>query len=451
MRRRNNSPNPIVLSVATVLIIVVLLLGVTTFLRSLPTRYLVQLPQFVQDAVLPAREGPALPTVAVDDAAAQQLAALIDSDVTPEPLATVVPTAALQATPTLAVSPTPEPTATPEPTPTLAPTPLPAAARFATVNYQQQGWNNCGPATTAMALSIFGLQLSQYDTATFLKPNPEDRNVTPQEIVRYVNSQTPVAAHARVNGSLDLLRILLANNFPVIIEIGYDSPGEVSYYGWYGHYLLAVGYDDAARQLWVYDSLIWDAPSQVGFNGPDGRALPYDELTNYWPQFNHTYIVLYEPAREAELAAIVGPTWRDDALMWQDSLIANQRALQSAPDDMYLWFNMGTSLNALGRVEEAATAFDKSRSYQWPDRMMYYQFGPYEAYYATGRYIDVVLLANRTFEVGQGPYFEESFYWRGRAQQALGDVAAARADFQAAAQFNPNFAPATEALQALGN
>ncbi|MCZ7673144.1 MAG: hypothetical protein M5U34_41530 [Chloroflexi bacterium] len=41
----------------------------------------------------------------------------------------------------------------------------------------------------SMTLTYFGVQASQRDTAAFLKPNPEDRNVSPPEMVAYVHEK----------------------------------------------------------------------------------------------------------------------------------------------------------------------------------------------------------------------------------------------------------------------
>lgn len=76
--------------------------------------------------------------------------------------------------------------------------------------------------------------------------------------------------------------------------------------------------------------------------------------------------------------------------------------------------------------------------------MLWYQFGPYEAYYQIGRYDDVLLLAETTLK--DRPYFEESFYYKALAQAALGDINAARTNLQRATAFNPNFVPAAAAL-----
>ena len=68
----------------------------------------------------------------------------------------------------------------------------------------------------------------------------------------------------------------------------------------------------------------------------------------------------------------------------------------------------------------------------------------------TRRYQDVVNLANNTF-FALGEYtLEESFYWRGMANQALGNVNEAIFDLRKVLELNPNFTLAQEALGELG-
>ena len=197
-----------------------------------------------------------------------------------------------------------------------------------------------------------------------------------------------------------------------------------------------------------FDSLIWDTDQLRDQNSPLGRSYSYDELDKYWPQFNGSYVVLYDPARTDELAAILGDDMDND-LMWQRSLETARDRLNADSENAFFWFNLGSSLIKLGQSEEAVTAFDKARSIGLPWRMLWYQFGPYEAYLQAGRYVDVILLANTTLE-GR-PYFEESYYYRGLAEAALGNVESGRASLQQAVDFNPFFAPAVDALNTVGS
>jgi tetratricopeptide (TPR) repeat protein len=109
---------------------------------------------------------------------------------------------------------------------------------------------------------------------------------------------------------------------------------------------------------------------------------------------------------------------------------------------------------------DAAFAYDQAFSLysqlgsddtQRPYRIMWYQTGPYWAYYYSGRYQDVINLANTTlFDTVAEPTLEESLYWRGRAYEALGDVNAAIADYRQTVYLNPNFSPGIAQLASLG-
>jgi tetratricopeptide (TPR) repeat protein len=423
-----------------------------TLLKAMPSRYVARLPEPVQALGERGDGVPILPTAPAPLEAAVLLADLAS----PTP---TTPATAVSEPPTPTSIPVgnnrssdPEITPTAVPTltlpPTITPEPIPAAVRLEGFQHIFQTWNNCGPATTAMVLSYFGLYLNQADTAAVLKPNPEDRNVSPYQITNYVNEQTPFAALDRTNGNLETVKRLVASGFPVVIELGIEPPGEYRWLGWYGHYLLIVAYDDALEQFWVYDS--WFGTSDTPMENADknGRVLPYAKVDGQWRQFNRHYLVFYPPEQQAEVAAIIGEDM-DEGVMWQKSLARTQTELNQEPEDAFLWFNLGTNYNELGEYERAATAFDQARALGLPWRMLWYQFGPYEAYYQVGRNEDVLLLTDVTLK--DRPYFEESYYYQGLAQEALGDVEAARDSFQKAANFNPYFQPAVDALTRFSN
>ena len=431
-------------------VVVLLLAGIFAFpaaLRAIPPRYAARwLPAPLLAIASPQQEVAILPTVAqplnVDSLLAEPTALAA-------PVIEVIePTAALSSPePTAVAAETAvPPTATPTQIPTATAVPIPAAARLEGIQHQFQEWNNCGPATMAMTLSYFDLFLTQTDTAAVLKPNPEDRNVSPDEMAAYVNEQTPLQAIERVNGRIEMLKQFVANGIPVIVEIGIDPPGEYRWLGWYGHYLLVVAYDDANEQFFVYDS--WFGTSDVPNENADrnGRKLSYADVETYWPQFNRSYIAVYPPEEAQTVARIVGEDM-DDTVMWTHSLLQAQTDAAASPENAFFWFNLGTSYNANGNFERASAAFDQARAIGLPWRMLWYQFGPYEAYYQVGRYEDVILLADVTLK--DRPYFEESFYYKGLALAATGETAVAAENLEKAAAFNPNFAPAVVALAEL--
>jgi len=67
-----------------------------------------------------------------------------------------------------------------------------------------------------------------------------------------------------------------------------------------------------------------------------------------------------------------------------------------------------------------------------------------------GRYQDVINLATQTIDSVEKPYIEESFYWRGRARGATGDVDGDIADQRTAVKYHAGFQPALDELSRLG-
>lgn len=313
---------------------------------------------------------------------------------------------------------------------------LPAAARIYGILHQQQTWNNCGPATITMAMSYYGWQADQSVAGKALKPNREDKNVSPHEMVNFVQEASDLKAIARMGGTVPLLKRLLAEDFPVVIETG----AMFEAYDWIGHYRALVAYDDAYQRFYFFDSFLG-----VG-EGAQGLAIGYDEVDRDWQAFNRSFIVVYEPQREGLLRSLLDSHWQEKDAAQLAFDVAQAEARQD-PSDVFAWFNMGTSLVALERYQEAAAAFDQSRRLGPPWRMMWYQFGAFEAYFQLGRYDDVLSLAQ--VNLNNAKEIEETYYWQGLALQAQGKPEQAASSFRRALAYNPNYDEARTALATL--
>ncbi len=342
----------------------------------------------------------------------------------------------LLAIPLVAQDTTPE--ATPEAQQEALQEALPVYHQLSNITHHPQWWNNCGPATLTAGLSYFGYTEDQGRAANWLKPNSEDKNVSPWQLVEFVNTQVPeidVFALRRYGGTLDLLRTLIAHDFPVMIEAGYDP--EPDRLGWMGHYLLVKGYDDSVQVVITDDSYI-------GAN----TNYSYAHIQEFWQHFNYAYVVLYPSAREAELMALLGND-ADETQNYQNALEIARAEAVADRNDAFAWFNMGTNFNYLAMHAEATTAYDEARRLGLPWRMLWYQFGPMEAYNAVGRYNDTIALAQLNLNDGGGQYVEETFYYAAVAREGLGETQRAVENYRAALSFNPNYTPAAEALSRL--
>ena len=116
----------------------------------------------------------------------------------------------------------------------------------------------------------------------------------------------------------------------------------------------------------------------------------------------------------------------------------------------YVEIDMGTGEEI--KQEEIPTPHPTIREIPEEDRpwrMLWYQTGPYKAYYYTGRYNDVITLATNALANMAEPVLEESYYWRGLAREALG-IDGYISDFRRTIELNSNFTPGYEALARLG-
>ncbi len=327
--------------------------------------------------------------------------------------------------------------------PTLAPTAIQVVAPVAFHNdgyvWVPQGWNNCGPANVTQVLKSFSWQGTQDQAAAYLKPNREDKNVSPWQIVKYVNDNTGIKALQRVGGDLTTIKRLVSQKFGVILETGYDVAGE----GWMGHYLTVIGYDDNQSLLYGLDTYLGDGKDNLGYHEQ------YEDIDRRWQMFNRLYMVFYPKEREGELAALLGSD-ADLNYNWQHALNVAKLDASSRPNNPYAWFNIGSSYVLLRQYKEAATAFDQAQSVGGlPFRMLWYQFTPYEAYYNTGNYSQVLALVQAS--LATTTYVEETYYWKAMAEAAQGQIPLAEADFQRVLKFNPNFVLATDRLTDIQN
>lgn len=367
----------------------------------------------------------------------------------------LTPSTTVTSSPTILPSPTPTPTNPPStgtPTPTLSlsptdtptptPTPIPDASILTGFTHEWQKFNNCGPANLSMALSFWGWQGNQHITKNYLRPDDRDKNTMPHEMVAFVETQTELNALWRYGGDPDLLKSLIAAGFPTIIEIGHYKPDEC----WVGHFVTISGYDDFVERFVAQDSLL----------GAD-KPYSYEQLESRWRDFNFVYVVSYPPEREAVLMEILG-RHPDPVYGYQVGALRALHEIETLEgvDRYFAMLNLGTSLVMLEDYPAAAEAYDNAFAYypsvpddQRPWRMLWYLDGPYVAYYHTGRYQDVIELANTTLPMADGT-LEESLYWRGMAKEALENVNGAIADFRLAYTINPNSTPARQELERLG-
>jgi len=356
----------------------------------------------------------------------------------------------------------------PTATPTVTSEPLPAIVSLSGVKYEDQSgrYNYCGPTNFSMALTFWGWNGDRDVIGKALMPGnlnkagdpsaSPDKNVMPYELQDFITENVAgMSSVLRYGGNIDLIKRLVAGGFPVVAEKGeqqYDLTGQLS---WMGHYQYITGYDDNTQTLIIQDTY------KTSLGGGPNYHVSYDEFMKEWRSFNYIFVVVYPSDREADVMNLLG-SYADENWAAHHALDLGTSDAQSLTglDQFFAWFDVGTSHVALKEYVDAAFAYDQafqiynSLPFNYsttPFRMLWYQSGPYFAYYYAGRYQDVVNLANTTLnKTIAEPTLEESFYWRGMAEAAVGETQSAVNDYRSALKIHPNYPPAIQGLQTLG-
>lgn len=293
-----------------------------------------------------------------------------------------------------------------------------------------QTFNNCGPATTSMLLQYFGFNVGQDITKVALRTNPSDTNVFSYEISDYLRTEFGIGSKVMWNGNLQLVKTLLANGFYVMVEDWLHPNEDI------GHNLIIRGYDDSEGVIITDDS----------YTGV-GVKYKYEIFDDdQWKPFNREFMPVYKTEMEPLLRAIIGENWNEKT-MHENSVKTNKAAVTSDPNDMYSWFNLGTSYYALGNYTEARVAFEKSRSIGWPKRMLWYQYQPVQTYNKLGEYQKAIEVAG--LGLLNNDNYPEMHLELAVAYKGLNDNARAREEAEKAIKAAPNWKPPQDFLKTL--
>jgi peptidase C39-like protein len=252
------------------------------------------------------------------------------------PAATVTtPELATSARPPLAVSGLPE--ATP-PEPRAAP----SGIVIDDMKHVWQSLNNCGPASVVMALSTFGIDVSQESARVPLRGTNILSGMGPQRVDGWVSASYGLRSVWRNNGTNDLLRRLVANGFAPMVTQWMQEP-TISRIA---HWRVVRGYDDATSTFFVNDPML-------------GRMVPlsYDWFQRNWQPFSYRYLVIYDPKEEALLSAIIGDDWSDAKM--RKNFYERTKTEAYAHGSSGAWLAYGEAAYGYGMFGEAVGAFER--------------------------------------------------------------------------------------------
>jgi hypothetical protein len=235
-------------------------------------------------------------------------------------------------------APAPVAVAIPAPEPKAAP----ASMAFDDMKHVWQSLNNCGPASVVMALSTFGIDVSQEFARVPLRGTSILSGMGPQKVDGWVNTNFGLRSVWRNNGTNDLLRRLVANGFAPMVTQWMQDPSISRI----AHWRVVRGYNDAASTFYVNDPML-------------GNMVPlsYKWFQNNWQSFSYRYMVIYDPKDEALLKAIIGDDWIDAKM--RKNFYERTKADAYSQDTSAAWLAYGEASYGYGLFREAVTAFER--------------------------------------------------------------------------------------------
>jgi tetratricopeptide (TPR) repeat protein len=297
-----------------------------------------------------------------------------------------------------------------------------------------QTFNNCGPASLSMALSFYGINVSQTDLGKDLRPyqidngDNDDKSVTLEELAKK-GEEFGFKAYHRPNGNPEIIKNFINYGIPVITRT-ITKPGEDI-----GHFRVLKGFDDSAGVFVQDDSL-------------QGKNLrySYQDFDDLWKVFGYEYLVLV-PAEKTETAKVILGENFDKTQAWNNAAIYAHTRLEENPDDLDARFNLAIALYQTGNFLESVKEFEKIES-RLAFRTLWYQIEPINAYYNLGNYNRVFEISDKILNNGNRAY-SELYILRGKIYEQQGSIELARSEYQKAIYYNKNLEEAEVVLNNL--
>lgn len=295
-----------------------------------------------------------------------------------------------------------------------------------------QTFNNCGPAAMSMALSYYGIKVSQQELGQALRPyqvpggDNDDKSVTLEELAEKSKEYNLIPYH-RPGGNIDLIKKFITYDIPVITRT-YLHEGEDI-----GHYRIIKGYTE--------NEIIQDDSMQ-------GKNLRYsvENFNNLWEDFSYEYLVLVPKEKQDIAEAILGEDV-DEKKAWQKAVKRALDRLENNPNDTVARFNLSVAFYEVGDYQRSTEEFEKIEN-QLSFRTLWYQIEPILSYYELGQDQRVFEITDKILNYHNRAY-SELYILRGNIYKKQGNLEAARSEYQKAVQYNVNLKSAQEALNSL--
>lgn len=295
-------------------------------------------------------------------------------------------------------------------------------------------FNNCGPASLSMALSYYGVQKTQAELGQELRPhqNPnginDDKSVTLEELANKSSEYNLIPYH-RPNGSIDMLKLLITYDLPIITRTWTKIDEDI------GHYRVIKGFDDNTKQVIQDDSL-------------QGKNLKftYSEFDKLWQKFNYEFLVLVPKQKQEIVEQILGEN-KDEKASWAKAVKNSKKLLEENQDNIYARFNLSVAFFNTGEYQKSVDEYEKVED-KLAFRTLWYQLEPVKSYFQLGNYQRVFQITDKIFS-NQNKGYSEAYLLRGYSYLKQNNKSAAKLEFEKAVLYNKFLKEAQFALNSI--
>lgn len=315
--------------------------------------------------------------------------------------------------------------------PSLTPFPLPDKYYMTQGNFAGQTFNNCGPASLSITLSILGKNVSQSQLASTMRPfnNPQggvdDKSIFAHEFVSEAKRQG-FESLQRPNGTTQMIKQFVSKDIPVVVRTWLNDAEDI------GHFRVVTGFDSLNATFTYQDS----------YYGPN-QVQSEKEFNVLWQPFNYGYIIVYPKNKQEIVEQIIGENM-DEKTAYKNALKKSEEELKVNSNNPFAYYNLATAHYYLENYDKTIEYFENSLS-GIPPRMLWYQPEPIYAYQKLKQYDTALSLADGILNNGNLAY-SELYQIKGEIYLEQGDTDAAREMFEKAVYYNSSFQSAKDAL-----
>lgn len=187
-----------------------------------------------------------------------------------------------------------------------------------------QALNNCGPSSVAAVLAYWHIYRSQAQVQAVLRADNAYWGMSPVDLPAYAQS-LGMRALVGYGGTEKLVKLLIANGFPVIASQYVSSSDPIRHY----------------RPIEAYNDRMQTFTSTDPYLGA-GHVISYAEFNAIWSESDYRFQVIYPPSLQARLNAVLRAAgWNKQAtfaqaIRWEQSQMASS-AFQVAGS--WIWYN----------------------------------------------------------------------------------------------------------------